>query len=188
MKESLILVKHSLPEIVRSLPAREWKLSEEGQRRAQRLAERLRPLHPEVIISSMELKARETAKIIADRLGLDYHLAHALHEHDRSKMSYLSEGEFQAAMREFFERPESLVFGGETAEEACVRFHRAVYAVLESHPDQSIVIVAHGTVISLFISRLTGIPAWSLWKRLGLPSYASIDLQTNTLMRTENIP
>jgi broad specificity phosphatase PhoE len=80
MKKHLILVKHSLPEIVENLPAREWKLSAEGRIRAGQLAERLLPFQPEYIISSIEPKAKETAEIIAGRHNLEIHCGDDLHE------------------------------------------------------------------------------------------------------------
>jgi len=187
MKKHLILVKHSLPEIVENLPAREWELSEEGQIRARRLAERLSSFQPEYIISSVEPKARETAEIIAGRHNLKLHIADGLHEHDRSKTPYLSRDEFQAAMHEFFEKPDTLVFGSETADETYARFNQAVHSVLDCHSNETVVIVAHGTVISLFVSSLKGISGWSLWNELGLPSFVVIDVQSNTLVTRENI-
>ncbi len=42
----LILVKHSLPEIVPALPANEWRLSEGGRPRCRVLAERLAAYSP----------------------------------------------------------------------------------------------------------------------------------------------
>ncbi len=187
MNKPLILVKHSLPEIVENLPAREWKLSEEGRIRAQQLAERLRPFQPEYIISSLEPKAKETAEIIAGRHNLEFHVADDLHEHDRSKTPYLSKDDFQAAMHEFFEKSDTLVFGSETADEAYARFYQAVRSVLDCHPNEAVVIVSHGTVISLFVSRLTGFSGFSLWNELGLPSFIIIDVESNTLVTRENI-
>ena len=187
MKKYLILVKHSLPKIMENLPAREWELSDDGRIRAQQLAERLSPFQPEYIISSVEPKARETAEIIAGRHNLELHIADGLHEHDRSKTPYLSRDEFQAAMHEFFEKPDTLVFGSETADEAYTRFYNAVRSVLDCHPNEAVVIVAHGTVISLFVSRITGTSGWSLWNELGLPSYVVIDVQFSTLVTRENI-
>lgn len=186
MKKYLVLVKHSLPEIVESQPAREWKLSDEGRMRAQQLAERLIPFHPEVIVSSVEPKAKETARIIAGRHNLAVQTVDGLHEHDRSNTPYLSRNEFQAAMHEFFEEPDTLVFGSETADETYARFYQAVHSVLDCHPNGTVVIVAHGTVISLFVSRLTGISDWLLWNELGLPSFLVIDMQSRELITREN--
>lgn len=187
MKKYLILVKHSLPEIVAGLPAREWKLSDTGRMRAKQLAERLSSFQPEYIISSVEPKARETAEILAGRHNLELHSAEGLHEHDRSKTPYLSKDEFHAAIREFFEKPDKLIFGSETADEAHEHFYQAVRSVLDCHLNATVVIVAHGTVISLFVSHLTGVSDILLWNELGLPSYVALDRQTNELITRENI-
>jgi len=188
MKTLLILVKHSMPEIVEDLPARKWKLSDVGRMRAQQLAKRLHHFQPEIIVSSTEPKAAETAEIIARDHKLDFHIVDGLHEHDRSKTSYLSRYEFQAAIREFFEKPAMLVFGSETADEAYTRFYQAVYSVLNSDNfNKTTVVVAHGTVISLFVSRLTGVSEFLLWNELGLPSFVIIDIESNMVVTRENI-
>lgn len=183
----LILVKHSLPEIKKSLPAREWKLSEEGRLRAHLLAEKLWLYQPEVIVSSVEPKATETAEIIAREHKLKLQITDDLHEHDRSTISYLSKDEFEMAVRGFFMNPGLLVFGNETANEAHFRFSKAVDSTLNAHQNRTTVIVSHGTVISLFVSRLTGISGLYLWNELGLPSFVVLDMYSKTLIAQENI-
>src|SRR5829696_1042016 len=160
MKTNLILVKHSLPEIQQSLPAKEWKLSEEGSRRAGQLAERLIQYQPEILISSTEPKALGTAEILSEKFNLKPQIVDDLHEHDRSSAPYLSRDDFENSVRAFFANPDKLVFGNETANEAYERFAQAVYSILESYQNKTVVVVAHGTVISLFVSRLTGISGW----------------------------
>jgi len=187
MKKYLILVKHSLPEIVETAPAQEWELSDEGRMRAQQLAERLNRYQLEVIVSSVEPKAKETAEIIAAKHNLGLQIIEGLHEHDRSKVGYLSKDEFQAAVREFFEKPGRLVFGSETADECHARFKQAVHSVIDHNFGKAVVIVAHGTVISLFVARLTGTSDLLLWNELGLPSFVVIDLQSAVLIERENI-
>ena len=187
MKTYLILVKHSLPEIQESLPAREWKLSKEGYLRAGRLAERLIQYQPEILISSTEPKALETAEVLSEKFNLKPQIVDGLHEHNRSSTPYLSREDFENSVREFFANPDQLVFGNETANEAYERFAQVVYSILETYQNKTVVVVAHGTVISLFVSRLTGISGWSLWQELGLPSFLVIDRRSNTLLETENI-
>jgi broad specificity phosphatase PhoE len=187
MNKYLILVKHSIPEIVETLPAREWKLSELGRARALRLAELLKQYQPEVVISSTESKAKETAEIIAGRHQIEYRVAEDLHEHDRSNVPYLAHDEFQASVHEFFLKPDELVFGRESADQAHARFYRRVHSILNEHPDKTVVIVTHGTVISLFVSRLTGSSDFEIWNMLGLPSFIAIELGSNTLIVRENI-
>ncbi len=187
MKKYLILVKHSLPEIVKNLPAREWKLSKEGQERAWRLAERLIEYQPDIVVSSVEPKATETAEIIATKLGLAVYTINGLYEHDRSNVPFLPNDQFQIAIHEFFSKPAELVFGNETADQAYNRFNQSVLSVLNYHQRKTVVLVAHGTVISLFVSRLTEMHGFSLWSELGLPSFILVDLQANTLVKKENI-
>jgi broad specificity phosphatase PhoE len=184
----LILVKHSMPQIVENVPARDWKLSDQGKTRAQLLAERLRSYQPNLIISSIEPKAVETAEIIAQALSLTTQIVEDLHEHERSKTTFLPGGVFQSAVQEFFDKPDQLVFGDETANQAHQRFSNTVYSILGKFINQTIVIIAHGTVISLFVSRLTGTSDFSIWRELGLPSFVVLDMQSNILLAKENIP
>jgi broad specificity phosphatase PhoE len=187
MNKYLILVKHSLPEIIKELPANKWKLSKQGQARAHELAVQLDCYQPEVIVSSNEPKAKETAEIIARKCQLELHTIGDLHEHDRSNESYLSKDEFQASIRELFQQSNVLIFGRETANQAHARFTRSVHSILNNHANKTVVIVSHGTVIALFVARLTGLSDLLLWQELGLPSFIVIDLQSKTVIAKENI-
>lgn len=182
MTKYLILVKHSVPEIEKDQPANTWRLSNEGQRRSRRLAEELLRFEPEVILSSEEPKARETAEILSQRLRLDMQTFPNLHEQDRSNVPFLSHEAFQTSIRDFFQRPDELVFGKETAHQAHTRFYRTVHLILTEHRNKTVIIVTHGTVISLFVSRLTGTSDLELWDRLGLPSFVAMDLASNTVI------
>ena len=182
MTKYLILVRHSVPEIYGDRPANTWKLSEEGRLRAEHLAEELKSFAPDVIISSDEPKAKETAEIVASCLGLETQTLPDLHEHDRSNVPYLSHEAFQASIRTFFQEPDQLVFGNETANQAYVRFYQAIHSILNENLQKTVVVVAHGTVISLFVARLTGSSELELWSKLGLPSFVAMDLHSNTLI------
>jgi len=59
---------------------------------------------------------------------------------------------------------------------------------MKSHPDQTVLVVAHGTVISLFVSWLTGEDGYLLWDKLGLPSFLVLDVKSKALLKIENIP
>ena len=187
MTNHLILVKHSVPEIYGDQPANTWKLSEEGRSRAQHLAEELKSFEPDVILSSEEPKAKETAEIVANDLGLKMQMFPDLHEHDRSNVPYLSHDAFQASMRDFFQEPDQLVFGRETANQVYARVYQAIHHILNEYRNKTVVIVTHGTVISLFVSRLTESSDFELWTKIGLPSFIAMDLHSNTLIVRENV-
>ena len=64
----LILVKHALPQIEPTIPAKQWRLSEEGQHLSRVLARKLVHYELDLIFSSVEPKAMETAHIVATTL------------------------------------------------------------------------------------------------------------------------
>ena len=181
--QKLILVRHSLPEISPSLPAKQWSLSEAGRQRCRPLANRLAALAPDVIVTSDEPKAMETGRIVAALLGKPLKTAQGLHEHDRSNVAFESTEWFEAAVARFFAEPGRLVFGNETADQAHRRFSEAVANVLEEHPEQNVAIVAHGTVMTLFVARTGGLEPFPFWKRLGLPAFVVLSRPKFDLVR-----
>jgi broad specificity phosphatase PhoE len=188
VNRQLTLVRHSLPEIKKDLPACEWRLSEEGKARARRLADVLKSHGLDFIATSNEPKAVETTQILADQFGLQPRVIAGLHEHERRTTPYLSKPDFEAVVRQFFEKPDIPVFGDETADQAHERFSGAVQSILSEYKTNKIAIVAHGTVISLFVSRLIGKSAFKIWSELGLPCFVVLDMQSKKLITLENIP
>lgn len=186
----LILVKHSLPEIEPAVLSHHWRLGEEGRRRCVALAELLTPYAPVAIVASTEPKAAETGEIVAGRLGLPLEAVAGLRENDRTGLGYLGDAEYEARFARFFAEPTAPVVGRETAAEAGARFADAVegamarYASREADPrrDGSLVVVAHGTVISLFVARHAAVEPFPLWRRLGLPSFVVLAVPALALL------
>ena len=168
---TLILVKHAMPALEPGVPSREWRLSDVGRALCIPLAERLVAYDPVAIAASAEPKATETARIVADRLGMPLSVVAGLHENDRTGFGWLGAAELEATIARFFAEPDRRIMGAETADEAHARFPAAVAGLCDRHPTGNIVIVAHGTVITLLVSRLAGMEPFLLWKRLGLPSF-----------------
>ncbi len=172
----LILVKHSLPDVDPNVPARQWHLSEEGRHRARLLADKLAAYRPAQIVCSVEPKATETAAILAKQLGVPFRQVTGLHEHDRSNEGYRSAEQFQASIATFFQKPNELVFGRETALEAGERFAWAIRSVVDNRPDKGTIVVAHGTVIALLVARHNQVEPFQLWRRLDTPSFVMLSL------------
>ena len=167
----LILVKHALPHIDSMVPANQWRLSEEGQHFSQVLAQRLEQYGLDLIFSSVEPKAIETAHIVATTLEKSVEVVEGLHEHDRNSVGFLEKKKFETSVARFFNQPGLLTFGNETANQAYHRFSRAVMGIIEKYADKNIALITHGTVLTLFVSRLIGIEPFAFWKDLELPSW-----------------
>lgn len=168
----LILVKHALPLVEPAIPAAEWRLSPLGRERCASLADWLRSYLPFAIFTSQEPKASETGQLTARLLNIPCQARPGLHEHVRPQAGLLSHSEFQASVRSLFEQPAQVVYGSESANQACARFSKTVDLLLQESAARpgGLVIVAHGTVISLFSAMRASLPPYPLWQSLGLPS------------------
>ncbi len=167
----MILVRHSTPEKLRNVPANEWHLSEEGRSRCHELAKQLEGLQPDAIFSSPEAKAAETASILAHDLGLRVREISELAEHDRAGVPFFpSQSDFEQQLRLFFQQPDQRVLGRESAVEALARFEFGIARVHAEKPAQPL-IVAHGTVLSLYIAKRVQLDAWTVWTQLETPCY-----------------
>lgn len=187
MTRKLILIRHSLPEIIPGMPANRWPLSDEGKRRCALLAERLRPWRPDRVVSSVEPKAAETGRLVAERLGLTFKTAEGLHEHERSRAAFSDRDTFQMHIAALFAHPDEYVFGDESAAQAFARFSRAVDAVLDAHPTETIAMVTHGTVMTAFVAHAARLEPFSFWKGLSMPALTVLELPGPRLLHTEQI-
>ena len=159
-----------------------------GKMRCLGLAEQLWAFAPRMVFSSREVKASETAQIVAGRLGVTHQVVEGLQEHERTNSDFAPvPGEFEAKLARFFNKPESLVFGRETADEAKHRFARTISGLIESRKDdadrgESLLVVSHGTVISLFVAGACQADPMEFWRKLGQPSYVVMSLPELTLL------
>ncbi len=178
----LILVRHSQSNPIPSVPPNKWTLSDEGRRRCQLLADRLKHYAPQVLASSAEPKARETADRVGETLNLPVRIVKQLHEHDRTGESFTTHDLFMANVAAFFANPTRLMFGSETAVGAYLRFSGALKSLLKEYENQTVAVIAHGTVNALYISRSLGLPAFEYWRKLDMPSMVVLSLPDHKLI------
>lgn len=140
-----------------AVPVPEWTLSEVGRARAEAFA-----AHPCLrdtarIVASGEVKAAETAEIIARTLGLAVEVREAMHENDRSATGFLPADAFEAVADRFFAAPEESVRGWERAIDAQARIVDEVDAVLKGHGGDDLLFVGHGAVGTLLLCHIAGL-------------------------------
>jgi broad specificity phosphatase PhoE len=176
LSNTLILIRHSQSQPEPKRPASQWPLTKAGRQRCIALAERLATYAPDVIVTSREHKASTTGALVAAQLALPAIVADGLHEHQREHVGWLSNPAFEQAVVAFFTRPDDLVFGEETAGQAGARFDAAVRDVLAAHPGQTVAIVSHGTVMTLFVAQHADVAPLPFWKRLGMPAIVVLSL------------
>jgi broad specificity phosphatase PhoE len=182
----LILIRHSVVQKDPAIPSHEWSLSVDGRSRCHTLIPKLASCQPTVIVTSTENKARETGQILADGLGVPWHTAANLQEHDRRDAPYFSSQEaFEAAVKRLFQQPDELVLGRETAVQARTRFIQGVESVLADYPKGNLAIVGHGTVFTLFLCAYNPyLDPIQIWHSLTLPHLIVTTLQDMKLVET----
>lgn len=184
----VMLVRHAEPEIDVSLPAEQWVLTSRGRESAARLVSTLAEFAPTVIIASPELKAVETAQVLADGLGLDLELDTRFSEHGVGPMEFIEDyNEFRGLVRRHFGFPDEVVMRKESSRAAGDRFAAGVQERLAAAPESVPVIVSHGRIVSSWLASLAGASAWEIWTELRMPDLIDVDLASNTF-RTVPFP
>lgn len=171
MQSHLILVRHAAVHIDPAIPSNEWPLTAGGRSTTHQLAHQLKPYQPGRIITSEEAKAQATGAALADVLHLPTKTAPGLQEHDRRGVPFFeNKADFETAVATFFARPVELVFGRETAVQATTRITQAINHQLEANPNNTLAIVSHGTVLTLFICQHNPeLSPMQFWQSLTLP-------------------
>lgn len=183
----LILVKHAMPELQAGLAPHHWQLGAPGREGAKRLSKALRSLGPLRLEHSPEPKAAQTAELVAIELGLGRHERHGLEEIDRTPQPILPRDAYIAHNARLFAEPTEAVVGTESAERALTRFYTAIdAAVLATISTEHLVVIAHGTVIALFVAAHNPIDAFSLWQRLSCPSLVLLSIPDYALLEVRD--
>lgn len=164
----LILVKHGAPRLEPGTPPSQWSLAPEGRDQAEQIADKLAVFSPSAVVSSLEPKAVETAALIAAAFGVAAERDAGLGEQRNDEGPFTDPASFQAAVAQMFARPRDVAMGEESADEAHARFSNALERQVAAHPSQTLVVVTHGRVMSLWASRRFGFDPMPFWRGLKL--------------------
>lgn len=145
-------------------------LNETGREQARAAAPGLAALAPVRIVSSPLSRAQETARALADLVGVDIELDEGLLERSFGRWEGLSRIEMESRWPEAYaawkrgEDPADV--GVETRPAVSLRVGGTLERILEETPrvdgDQTVVVVSHGSAITLGITHLLGLDpaAW----------------------------
>ncbi len=183
----LILARHANPEIVNGVSSTRWRLSAAGKANARKMAEALLQYTPAQIVSSEERKALETAEIIAAVAGGAVSTAAGLQEQERGVWPLMRREAFRARVIDILQQPTRALYGSESAEAAQKRFVETVQALLRRQKDGNLIIVTHGTVMSLFVAAFNALSAKAFWEKMGLPAYVVLSLPDFQVISSINI-
>jgi broad specificity phosphatase PhoE len=174
-------ITHPEVDVHPQVPIDRWRLSRVGVERAEQISRVV--AHPiDVIVTSAEEKAIQTAEILAATLGLSVHVEPSVGELNRSSTGFLPPAEFDVVVNEFFASPMKSARGWERATDAQ---SRVVKAVQHHTADSStnVAFVAHGGVGALLMASLLRVPISRALDQPDLGSYFSFGSSTWELER-----
>jgi broad specificity phosphatase PhoE len=183
----LILVRHGETESNRerlTLGREDVPLNEKGRRQAAALVSPLAAAPVAAIYSSPLSRAVETARPLADALGLEVQTDDDLTEMDVGEMEGLSPQEMGERYGDFLREWVSpragdlRIPGGESLQDVQDRAWAAVERLRERHPDDTLVVVSHNFTIHVILCRALGLPLASFRRlRHDLAARAVLDLR-----------
>lgn len=177
----ILLLRHAAVEPERAAHPALWPLSDAGRQAAQTLASQEQLWEPvQRIFSSPELKAAETAHIIAGPNGITVTLVEDLREVQRVIGQWFDD--YPAAVRRYFATPHTAVHGWEPAAQAQARMVACVERLARAEP-APFAIAGHGLTLSLYVAAVTGEDPSTLWPGIGMPDVAIIDPDGRRLTR-----
>ncbi|MFI9324940.1 histidine phosphatase family protein [Kitasatospora aureofaciens] len=135
-------------------------LNAEGRRQARAAAERLTPGRWAAVHASPLMRAVETARPAAERLGLALSTLDGLRERHLGTVDGLDRTRYAAedpeAMRRLLTDPDYGPPGGETGAQAHRRFVAALRGLVAADHDGPVLVVTHGGVLNLLRGGLPG--------------------------------
>ncbi len=178
---ALYLIRHASPQIEPARPAQAWQLSPRGIEEARRLAEAAQGWGILALYSSVEPKAKATALILGDALGLPVRLVEGFEEQRWDEWIDNADA-FNEAARRILEHPDAGVRGSETAVAAAARFEAALRIVAGGPAPAAV--VSHGRVITAYLARCLALEdPYEFWRGIPMPGYARVELAPDGRVR-----
>ncbi len=170
----LVLVRHARVRLEPEVPPERWELTDEGRADAQRLAALSVFVGVEAVVTSPEPKARATAEPIARAAGLELRVEQDLREAARGASPVDDRAAFVARVDAWLGG--APVPGWEERDAAAARIVACVERLLGASSGD-LVLVSHGTVLSLYLAWLRGRERVELaeWEAIPLPGVAVVD-------------
>ena len=180
---NFVLIRHSKTRATPDIPITLWNLTEEGTQKAKILATNLIIKDLDIIYSSLQTKALETALILAKPNKIPIKTNTDLTEITSFTREFLGDS-YKQAVSDFYSGKISRIAHGETISEALSRFEDALNEIAESEStNENIGIVSHGNILSFFSERYSDKPAIFYHDNIQMPDFAVFDWKNKSFTK-----
>lgn len=172
----IFLVRHGTPVVSHEVPARDWPLSDAGRDAVTGLASQ----HDWPLVSgiyhSLEPKAKDTAKVLAQHLSAPLVAWPMLGEIPFETPIFYDPETFESFVRDFLQRGIQGPFQ-ETYHEAESRIVHALHSIVGQDGPGLPIAVSHGRILAVLWSYLLGTRlSVRQWREIPMPGLALVDL------------
>lgn len=178
---TLFLITHAHTRQQPGIDAATWNLSETGQAQAQILA--AQPFWDQVdhIVLSSELKTRLTVDAVLTARPLPVTVDARFDELIRTAEWT---DDYVGRVAQVFAHPDLSIGGWEPASQALARFLAGIDALRARYAGETMALVGHGLILSLYRTHLLGQSHVDLdqWRALSFAAVAQVDLQSQKLV------
>lgn len=191
----LILARHGETESNRerlALGREDVPLNEKGRLQARAVARALEGLPVAAVYSSPLVRALDTARAIAEVLGLEVQVEERLIEMDVGEMEGLTPQELRdhhgGFIRRWFTSDAATLAmpGGESLQQVQDRAWAAVESLRDRHPEETVVAVSHNFTIRAIACHTLGLPLAEFRRfRLDLGAKAALDVEHDRAVLVE---
>ncbi len=156
MNNTFYFLRHGKTKVERERPVSQWVLSDVGEAQARQVAEEDVFDAVDIIFSSTEEKAYQTAKPIADAVGKEIIQLQAISELDRDKGGFMEREAYEQVAERCLRNPEESISHWEPAGDALRRFSQKIEELDREYENKHILIVGHGYTINMYFAKLLG--------------------------------
>ena len=177
-------LRHAEPDLRPDVSGHEWGLSEQGRLETRQLAEKLSrdgSTRLSRVWSSPEPKALETARIVAETIGLPLTVEPDLREHQAPDLPLMAPAAFASLVGRFLASAGEHPLGAESWESLEHRFDSVLRRGLSLGADSDgLVLATHGRWLACglprYLSQSDGFDRVAWWKALERPDWVSVQL------------
>ncbi len=182
----LTLIRHSKTSPTADIPIPLWGLSKEGVKLAKKLSENKTIKEIEVIYSSLQTKALETALLLAKPNAIPIKTNPCLTEISSFTIKFFGSRKYEENVKNFYAGKSKRIAGGETHQEALERFSRAINKIINKEKNRgvkNIGIVSHGNILSFFSAQFCPYSPLEIHQLIKMPDVAILDWQDKKFIK-----
>jgi len=178
----IIFIRHSKTTLDKVHSNLVWNLSDEGIELATKLAQNDTIKRIAVFFTSDQTKALHTTLLLAKESFISIRVVPELTETTSLTNGFFEN--YEARMHQWYTEPGHRINDGETREESLTRFSSAIKRIVSSNTDkQTIGIVSHANVLSLYVGQFDERGALGIHNSLKMPDYAILDWDSKKLLK-----